>query len=168
MFGVHGLSNCGLRALELGPEVVAHRLGCPTACEVLPDQGRDCSPLHWQAGSRPLSRQRSPPFILLKHPVTLHKAKFSSPWTLLFCNSCHRIKSVLAMLTSGQLCSSLIQLLSHVLKTKLYLVKEIREIPSPGISTNIVHLRFLDLQMNFKETTKIFETPTFQKGEGEI
>ena len=72
------------------------------------------------------------------------------------------------MLTSGQLCSSLIQLLSHVLKTKLYLVREIREIPSPGISTNIVHLRFLDLQMNSKEATKMFETPTFQKGEGEI
>ena len=40
--------------------VVAHRLSCPAACGIFPDQGSNPCPLHWQAESYPLSHQGSP------------------------------------------------------------------------------------------------------------
>ena len=43
-----GLSNCGSRA-QLLP-----------ACGILPDQGSNPCPLHWQADSQPLRHQGSP------------------------------------------------------------------------------------------------------------
>ena len=36
----------------------AHRLSCPTACRIFPDQGLNPCPLHWQVDSEPLSYQR--------------------------------------------------------------------------------------------------------------
>ena len=46
----HGLSSCGLRALERRL-VVAHGLRCSTACEIFPDEGSNPCPLHCQVDS---------------------------------------------------------------------------------------------------------------------
>ena len=43
-----------------GSVVVAHRSSCSTACGILPDQGSNPCPLHWQADSQPLRHQGSP------------------------------------------------------------------------------------------------------------
>ena len=43
-----------------GSVVVAHRPSCSTACGILPDQGSNPCPLHWQADSQPLRHQGSP------------------------------------------------------------------------------------------------------------
>ena len=43
-----------------GLAATAHRLGCPAACGILPDQGSNPTSLHWQAGSQPLDHLRSP------------------------------------------------------------------------------------------------------------
>ena len=70
--GGHSSSRCaGLslsRPLSLrstgsrraGSVVVAHGLSCSAACGILPDQGSNPCPLHWQADSQPLRHQRSP------------------------------------------------------------------------------------------------------------
>ena len=44
-----------------GSVVVAHGPSCSAACGILPDQGPNPCPLHWQADSQPLRRQGSPP-----------------------------------------------------------------------------------------------------------
>ena len=43
-----------------GSVVVAHGPSSSTACGILPDQGSNPSPLHWQADSQPLRHQGSP------------------------------------------------------------------------------------------------------------
>ena len=43
-----------------GSVVVAHGPSCSAACGVLPDQGSNPCPLHWQADSQPLRHQGSP------------------------------------------------------------------------------------------------------------
>ena len=43
-----------------GLVVVAHGLSCSAACGILPDQGSNPCPLHWQADSQPLCHQGSP------------------------------------------------------------------------------------------------------------
>ena len=43
-----------------GSAVVAHGPSCSTACGILPDQGSNPCPLHWQADSQPLRHQGSP------------------------------------------------------------------------------------------------------------
>ena len=50
------LSNCGSQA-------------CPAACGILPDQGLNPCPLHWQADSQPLHHQGSPDVYILSHRV---------------------------------------------------------------------------------------------------
>ena len=45
-----------------GSVVVAHRPSCSVACGILPDQGSNPCPLHWQADSQPLRHQGSPIF----------------------------------------------------------------------------------------------------------
>ena len=45
-----------------GSAVVAHGPSCSTACGILPDQGLNPCPLHWQADSQPLRHQGSPSF----------------------------------------------------------------------------------------------------------
>ena len=40
--------------------VVAHGPSCSAACRILPDQGSNPRPLHWQADSQPLRHQGSP------------------------------------------------------------------------------------------------------------
>ena len=43
-----------------GSVVVAHGSSCSAACGILPDQGSNPCPLHWQADSQPLCHQGSP------------------------------------------------------------------------------------------------------------
>ena len=43
-----------------GSVIVAHGPSCSAACGILPDQGLNPRPLHWQADSQPLHRQGSP------------------------------------------------------------------------------------------------------------
>ena len=43
-----------------GSAIVAHGPSCPAACGILPDQGPNPCPLHWQADSQPLRHQGSP------------------------------------------------------------------------------------------------------------
>ena len=43
-----------------GSVIVAHGPSCSAACGILPDQGSNPCPLHWQADSQPLRHQRSP------------------------------------------------------------------------------------------------------------
>ena len=53
------LQSTGSR--HAGSVVVAHRLSsCSVACGILPDQGSNPCPLHWQADSQPLRHQGSP------------------------------------------------------------------------------------------------------------
>ena len=49
-----------------GSVVVAHGPGCSAACGILPDQGSNPCPLHWQADSQPLRHQGSPRLHFLK------------------------------------------------------------------------------------------------------
>ena len=46
-----------------GSVVVAHGPSCSVACGILPDQGSNPCPLHWQADSQPLCHQGSPYFV---------------------------------------------------------------------------------------------------------
>ena len=45
-----------------GSVIVARGPSCSTACGILPDQGSNPCPLHWQADSQPLRHQGSPLF----------------------------------------------------------------------------------------------------------
>ena len=70
--GGHSSSRCTglslLRPLLLrstgsrraGSVIVAHGPSCSAACGILPDQGSNPGPLHWQADSQPLHHQGSP------------------------------------------------------------------------------------------------------------
>ena len=70
--GGHSSSRCtGLSPLQplllwstgsrhAGSAAVAHGPSCSAACGILPDQGSNPCPLHWQAGSQPLRHQGSP------------------------------------------------------------------------------------------------------------
>ena len=49
-----------------GSVVVAHGPSCSAACGILPDQGSNPCPLHWQADSQPLHHQGSPYHSFLK------------------------------------------------------------------------------------------------------
>ena len=76
------LQTAGSR--RAGSVAVAHGLSCSAACGILPDQGSNPCPLHWQADSQPLRHQGSPQcvpfcaysckisiFILLRMQVSL-------------------------------------------------------------------------------------------------
>ena len=52
------LQSTGSR--RAGSVIVAHGPSCSTACGILPDQGSNPCPLHWQADSQPLRHQGSP------------------------------------------------------------------------------------------------------------
>ena len=47
-----------------GSAIVAHGPSCSAACGILPDQGSNPCPLHWQADSQPLRHQGSLGFLL--------------------------------------------------------------------------------------------------------
>ena len=52
------LRSTGCR--RAGSAIVAHGPSCSAACGILPDQGSNPCPLHWQADSQPLRHQGSP------------------------------------------------------------------------------------------------------------
>ena len=68
-----------------GSVVVAHRPSCSSACGILPDQGPNPCPPHWQADSQPLCHQGSPLLgifvCFLKISFIIFKLRFK----LLFC-----------------------------------------------------------------------------------
>ena len=51
----------GTSSRRAGSVVVAHGPSCSAACGILPDQGSNPRPLHWQVDSQPLRHQGSPP-----------------------------------------------------------------------------------------------------------
>ena len=53
------------RLSNSGSVIVAHGLSCSAACGILPDQGSNPCPLHWQADSQPLCHQGSPVFLII-------------------------------------------------------------------------------------------------------
>ena len=55
------LQSTGSR--RAGSVVVAHGPSCSTACGILPDQGSNLCPLHWQADSQSLHHQGSLDFL---------------------------------------------------------------------------------------------------------
>ena len=75
-FAVHGfslaaviggcslVSVCGL-LFAVASLVVEHGLTCIVVCRILPDQGLNPCPLHWQADLQPLDHQESPIIIFL-------------------------------------------------------------------------------------------------------
>ena len=56
-----------------GSAVVAHGPSCSAACGILPDQGSNPCPLHWQADSPPLRHQGSPLLYFKKAIYTLQQ-----------------------------------------------------------------------------------------------
>ena len=52
-----------------GSVVVAHGTSCSAACGILPDQGSNPCPLHWQADSQPLCHQGSPSLLFIWVPI---------------------------------------------------------------------------------------------------
>ena len=62
---VRGASHYRGLSRRAGSVIVAHGPSCSTACGILPDQGSNPCPLHWQADSQPLRHQGSPYFSAL-------------------------------------------------------------------------------------------------------
>ena len=54
-----------------GSAIVAHGPSCSAARGILPDQGSNPCPLHWQADSQPLRHQGSPIFSFLRYLHTI-------------------------------------------------------------------------------------------------
>ena len=61
-----------------GSVVVAHGPSCSAACGILPDQGSNPCPLHWQADSQPLRHQGSPKSKLFFWQFTIRVYLFDS------------------------------------------------------------------------------------------
>ena len=57
---VHSLSCWGPQALGHRHSSWVHRLRCPEACGIFPDQGSNLYPLHCRVDSQPLGHQGSP------------------------------------------------------------------------------------------------------------
>ena len=55
-----GLLLLSTGSRRAGSVIVAHGPSCSTACGILPDQGPNPRPPHWQADSQPLRHQGSP------------------------------------------------------------------------------------------------------------
>ena len=88
--GGHSSSRCaGLSPLQplllrsrgsrrAGSVAVAHGPSCSAACGILPDQGSNPCPLHWQADSQPLRHQGSPLkfFCVCGMPLRFHYCSY--------------------------------------------------------------------------------------------
>ena len=67
------------RFWNAGSVVVVHGPSCSIACEILPDQGSNPCPLHWQVDSQQLRHQGSPRYCFqCNTQATLH---FRFGWT---------------------------------------------------------------------------------------
>ena len=62
-----------------GSVIVAHGPSCFAACGILPYQGSNPCPLHWQADSQPLRHQESPTSALL---LSLSLPTFETTWEI--------------------------------------------------------------------------------------
>ena len=62
-----------------GSAVVAHGPSCSAACGILPDQGSNPCPLHWQADSQPLRHQWSPQLSILYIVSIVYICQSQSP-----------------------------------------------------------------------------------------
>ena len=63
-----------------GSVIVAHGPSCSAACGILPDQGSNPFPLHWQADPQPLRHQGSPWLYEFTFPPTVQEGSlFSTP-----------------------------------------------------------------------------------------
>ena len=77
------LQSTGSR--HAGSVIVAHGPSRSTACGILPDQGLNPCPLHWQADSQPLRHQGSPPSLLdLVFLVGFYLAHLSATYFFVF------------------------------------------------------------------------------------
>ena len=73
-----------------GSVVVAHRPSCSVACGIVPDQGLNPCPLHWQADSQPLRHQGSPlPVFLLSKYILYHNTQVFCLFVFIFCSLNH-------------------------------------------------------------------------------
>ena len=66
-----------------GSVVVAHGPSCSAACGILPDQGSNPCPQHWQADSQPLRHQGSPSFYFLV-PLSVRIPELYLPFIFFF------------------------------------------------------------------------------------
>ena len=60
---------------------MVHGLRCSTACGIVPDQGSNPCPLHWQADSQPLRHQGSPLLCFMVHNSRALTEYFKYPAT---------------------------------------------------------------------------------------
>ena len=69
-----------------GSAIVAHGPRCSVACGIVPDQGSNPCPLHWQADSQPLRHQGSPLLEFLKIVLIMENFlnQFGPPLLFLF------------------------------------------------------------------------------------
>ena len=65
-----------------GSVVVAHGPSCTAACGILPDQGSNPCPLHWQADSQPLRHQGSPSLLVFMSHLLSPSSASWDPWIL--------------------------------------------------------------------------------------
>ena len=70
-----------------GSVIVAHGPSCSVACGILPDQGSNPCPLHWQADSQPLRHQGSPESQTLMREHYMHYNKPFEIWLAFVCLS---------------------------------------------------------------------------------
>ena len=79
-----------------GSVIVAHGPSCSAACGILPDQGSNPCPSHWQADSQPLRHQGSPYLTVLnttfylsnrKPYFTCFKSHFVNCWFISLLNN---------------------------------------------------------------------------------
>ena len=73
-----------------GSIVVAHGPSCAAACGILPDQGSNPCPLHWQADSQPLRHQGSPGLLIFISILFWHMNSQVSPVPYQSENHIHR------------------------------------------------------------------------------
>ena len=95
-----------------GSVIVAHGPSCSAACGILPDQGSNPCPLHWQADSQPLRHQGSPfpHFNIFKIMICLksHESYTSGQSSSSPCMCMYKLHpSILIFVTSFELCASL-------------------------------------------------------------
>ena len=87
------LQSTGSR--RAGSAVVAHGPSCSTSCGILPDQGSNPCPLHWQADSQPLRHQGGPGMSFnyqLSPSCLMYHLKLLFPYLFSFWMMCPLVK----------------------------------------------------------------------------